>query len=35
MHNRQGINLKGLWEAACDYHLWPVSSIPFGKNVLN
>ncbi|VEU22188.1 DEKNAAC103205 [Brettanomyces naardenensis] len=24
MHNRQGLNLKMLWEAVCDWYLWPV-----------
>lgn len=27
MNNRQGITLKGLWNAACDYDLWPLYAI--------
>ncbi|VEU22875.1 DEKNAAC103969 [Brettanomyces naardenensis] len=24
MHNRQGLTPKMLWQAMCDYHLWPI-----------
>jgi hypothetical protein len=24
MHNREGLTLKRLWRAACDYDLWPM-----------
>ncbi|KZT28043.1 allantoate permease [Neolentinus lepideus HHB14362 ss-1] len=32
MHNREGLTLKRLWQAACDYDLWPlyILGIMFG-----
>lgn len=24
MHNREGLTLKRLWQAMCDYDLWPL-----------
>ena len=24
MHNREGLTLKCLWTAVCDYYLWPL-----------
>ena len=24
MHNREGLSLKRLWTAVCDYDLWPI-----------
>ena len=24
MHNREGLSLKRLWQAVCDYDLWPL-----------
>lgn len=24
MHNREGLTLKRLWKACCDYDLWPL-----------
>lgn len=27
MNNREGITLSGLWNAACDYNLWPLYAI--------
>jgi predicted MFS family arabinose efflux permease len=27
MNNREGITLRGLWNAACDYNLWPLYAI--------
>jgi hypothetical protein len=24
MHNREGLTLKRLWTAVCDYDLWPI-----------
>lgn len=29
MHNRQGLTLKLLWRALCDYDLWPIYLIGF------
>lgn len=24
MHNREGLTLRGIWQAACDWHLYPM-----------
>ncbi|KAK0620240.1 major facilitator superfamily domain-containing protein [Immersiella caudata] len=29
MHNRQGLSLKLLWKAVCDYDLWPIYLLGF------
>lgn len=36
MHNREGLTLKRLWTAVCDYDLWPlyIAWVPFSTDLI-
>lgn len=33
MHNRQALDLKLIWKACCDYHIWPLYFISLVFNL--